>query len=87
MSKFHDGSVVVEAVNWCGANALQVADFLGVGPPLQLGEGRCVELETLEGVMSASIGDWIIRDAEGEFCSCKPDIFEATYEPVKPSDG
>jgi hypothetical protein len=25
--------------------------------------------------------DWIIKGVKGEFYACKPDIFEATYEP------
>ena len=41
-----------------------------------------VKIETLEGVMDASIGDFIIRGVNGEFCPCKPDIFEKTYEAV-----
>ena len=28
------------------------------------------------------LGDWIIQDAEGGFSSCRPDIFEATYDLV-----
>jgi len=39
---------------------------------------------TLEGVMRADPGDWIIRGVKGELYPCKPDIFEATYEPVAP---
>lgn len=38
-------------------------------------------IETLEGTMTASDGDWIIKGVKGEFYPCKPDIFEATYEP------
>lgn len=37
-------------------------------------------IQTLEGVMVATPGDWIIRGVQGEFYPCKPDIFEATYE-------
>lgn len=37
---------------------------------------------TLEGEMTASAGDWIIRGVQGEFYPCKPDIFAATYEAV-----
>ena len=33
------------------------------------------------GSMKVQIGDWVIKD-KGEFYRCKPDIFEATYEPV-----
>ena len=39
-------------------------------------------IETLEGVMHASPGDWIITGVNGEKYTCKPDIFEKTYEPV-----
>lgn len=30
--------------------------------------------------MKASIGDYIIRGAKGEFYPCKPDIFKITYD-------
>lgn len=40
-------------------------------------------IPTLEGTMTASPGDWIIRGVKGEFYPCKPDIFEATYEPER----
>ena len=39
------------------------------------------EIKTLEGVMRADRGDWIIRGVKGEIYPCKPDIFMATYEP------
>ena len=38
-------------------------------------------IDTLEGCMTASPGDWIIRGIEGEIYPCKPDIFEAIYAP------
>jgi len=41
-------------------------------------------IETLEGVMTASVGDYVIRGVQGELYPCKPDIFEKTYE-YKPS--
>ena len=39
-------------------------------------------IPTLEGVMRADIGDFIIKGVQGEFYPCKPDIFAATYEPA-----
>lgn len=39
-----------------------------------------VTIDTLEGVHTASPGDWIIKGVKGEFYPCKPDIFAATYE-------
>ena len=41
-----------------------------------------MRIPTLEGEMTASRRDWIIRGIAGEIYPCKPDIFEATYEPV-----
>jgi hypothetical protein len=38
-----------------------------------------LKIPTLEGVMKANVGDWIIKGVKGEFYPCKPDIFEATY--------
>lgn len=47
-----------------------------------------VVIQTLEGAMLASPGDWIIKGVKGEFYPCKPDIFAATYEPAEePSNG
>lgn len=45
--------------------------------------GECLHIPTLEGVMRANEGDWIIRGVKGELYPCKPDIFAATYEPVE----
>lgn len=42
-----------------------------------------LEIETLEGTMHASIGDYIITGVNGEKYPCKPDIFEKTYEKVE----
>jgi hypothetical protein len=41
------------------------------------------DIDTLEGVMYARVGDFIIKGVNGEFYPCKPDIFEKTYEPVE----
>ena len=42
-----------------------------------------IEIEQLEGRLTAKPGDWIIRGVKGEFYPCKPDIFAATYETVQ----
>lgn len=41
-------------------------------------------IRTLEGDMRASLGDFIIKGVKGEFYPCRQDIFEETYEEVKP---
>lgn len=43
-----------------------------------------LKIDTLEGVMTASVGDYIIKGVKGEFYPCKPDIFEKTYEEAQP---
>ncbi len=44
---------------------------------------RELDIETLEGTMHASVGDFIITGVHGEQYPCKPDIFLETYEPVE----
>ena len=53
------------------------ASGVGIDPS----DGRLM-IATLEGVMYANLGDWIIRGVAGEFYPCRDDIFRATYEPV-----
>lgn len=36
-------------------------------------------IQTLEGVMLANLGDYIIQGIKGEIYPCKADIFEASY--------
>lgn len=43
-------------------------------------------IDTLEGGHTVCPGDWIITGVQGEVYPCKPDIFEATYEPEAPAD-
>lgn len=45
-------------------------------------EDRVIRINTLEGEIEASFGDWIIKGLEGEFYPCKPSIFAASYEAV-----
>jgi len=42
-----------------------------------------VYIETLEGIMKANKGDWIIKGVKGELYPCKPDVFNITYEKVE----
>lgn len=42
-----------------------------------------IKIKTLEGVMTASKGDWIIRGVKGEIYPCKDEVFKETYEFTK----
>ena len=39
-------------------------------------------IETPEGTLIASPGDWIIKGVNGETYPCKPDVFQKTYIPL-----
>ena len=41
-----------------------------------------MDIETLEGVMHAQPGDYLIEGVKGERYPCKPEVFALTYEPV-----
>ena len=45
-------------------------------------DARTFSIGTLEGVMIANVGDYIIKGVNGEFYPCKPDIFAKTYKKV-----
>jgi hypothetical protein len=85
--KYRKKPVVIEAVEWTGANTKICETFMKdcEGAYISydnylLGE---VVIPTLEGVMKARAGDFIIKGVNGEFYPCKPDIFEKTYDKVE----
>ena len=83
IKKYRKKPVMIEAVQWTGANWNEVCDFLGVpknGRGRMQGDEMLVDIETLEGTMTARQGDFIIKGIKDEFYPCKPDIFEQTYE-------
>jgi hypothetical protein len=78
--KYRKKPVVIEAVQWNG----DLKDFVNF--PISgayVNPDNVMIIKTLEGIMNADIGDWIIKGIKGEFYPCKPDIFEATYEKVE----
>ena len=80
--KFRKKPVTIEAIQWTGDNVEKIGEFLGMVHWAT--SGRNAVIPKLEGDMSASPNDWIIKGVKGEFYPCKPDIFEATYEPEAP---
>lgn len=86
--KYRKKPVVIDAFRWTayqrGAEepewfieALKKGEALFEAP---VGESVALKIRTLEGIMTARPGDYIIRGVKGEIYPCKPDIFEATYE-------
>ena len=91
--KFRKKPVVIDAIQYTKFNKEEIDSFVGkvlemniesetayeagIAPPM-----FSLNIQTLEGVMKAQEGDWIIKGVSGEFYPCKPDIFEKTYEPA-----
>jgi hypothetical protein len=90
MAQYRKRPVVVEAWQW---NPEKPSDYSPAtwpqwmtGRDVRIGFGDQLKINTLEGVMTAIKGDWIIRGVKGEIYPCKPDIFAATYEPATPTE-
>jgi hypothetical protein len=77
--KFRKRPVVIDAIQWTGANAHEVREL---SDKVTIGYDGDLFIQTLEGRMHATKGDWIIKGVQGEFYPCKPDIFEKTYEAI-----
>jgi len=84
--RFRKKPVVIEAKQWTDTDECreEMAAWFEEHDMVFCTRGPQVEVETLEGTMSADVGDWIIRGVKDEFYPCKPDIFAATYDPVEP---
>lgn len=84
--KFRKKPVEIEAIRYLPpGNCRDVWEFLGWDwtDHEECDESDEIGIDTLEGIMTAHPGDWIIRGVEGEFYPCKPCIFAATYEAVE----
>ena len=85
MAQYRKKPVVIEAIQWDGTNSGEIAKFMSTPirtktSPEEGNPSGKITIETLEGDMTASVGDFIIKGVQGEFYPCKPDIFEKTYE-------
>lgn len=92
MSKFRKKPVVIEA--FCLGGVAMPDWFLDArssGTVRTYAEGTGnpfndplthAEIDTLEGILIANRGDWIIKGVNGELCPCNPDIFASIYEAV-----
>ena len=87
--KYRKKPVVINAMQWNGDFNEVVSMAASFSTPdlrkLKLEEDK-LKIYTLEGIMTADIGDWIIIGIHGEFYPCKDDIFKKTYEEVKEAE-
>ena len=80
--KFRKKPVVIDAFEYRASEQhYEVAQDV-IDGRVRYTESGTMLISTLEGVMEAKPGDWIIRGVAGELYPCKPDIFVRTYEPV-----
>lgn len=94
VAKYRKRPVVIEAMQWDGSaeSATPIINWAleQDGPAIRyhehLMDGDVMAhpdpflwVDTLEGRMIATTGDFIIKGVNGEFYPCKPDIFAKTY--------
>lgn len=86
--KFRKKPVVVEAMQFTNETKNQVFNFVNCNRYADFDSkyNPILVIETLEGNMVASLGDWVIKGVNGECYPCKPDIFEKTYEKVEDTE-
>ena len=85
MTKFRKRSVIIDAIQFTDETKDQVYNFVTCNKSASFDSDTnnpVFLIQTLEGIMTANLGDWIIKDVAGEYYPCKPDIFEQTYEMV-----
>lgn len=76
-NKYRKKPVVIEA--WQNSDENEFPSWVA-NADIGREPGGVILINTLEGVMKAMPGDYIIKGVKGEVYPCKPDIFEATYE-------
>ena len=89
VAKYRKKPVIIEAVQYTENSRDEViawsgAQHTGIGNYGNEYELENLRIHTLEGTLTVSLGDWIIKGIKGEFYPCKPDIFGDTYELVEP---
>lgn len=86
--KYRKKPVVIDAMLWDGSieSADAIEDWSNKRTACYAStdlKSMVLEIDTLEGRMTALPGDWIIKGVKGEFYPCKPDIFAITYDKVE----
>lgn len=76
MKKYKTRSVTISAMEWTGKNADYITKHTGEATTIKDGE---LYINTPEGTMRATPGDFIIQGLAGEFYPCKPEIFHQKY--------
>lgn len=79
--KFRKKPVEIEAIEFDSENTEEIIAWADGQSSIRHHDGA-LTIETLEGDMTVSPGDFVIRGVQGEFYPCKPDIFAKSYEEI-----
>lgn len=83
IKKYQQKPVIIEAVQWLGTQeSLNEVIVFCRHEAITHGHDNTINVITVDGIMNAAIGDFILRDANGKYYVCKPDVFAATYVEV-----
>lgn len=77
--------VRIEAIQYTGDNFDEIKEFVGDSYYENVDERHLtlnIGIKTLEGDMTISLFDYVIKGVNGEFYPCKPDIFKKTYDEI-----
>ena len=81
--KFRKKPVTIEAMQLTDAKSvLDIEEWINSGDVGFSTNPPTLWIDTLEGRMEATTGDWVIKGVEGEFYPCKNNIFIKTYQEV-----
>lgn len=83
MAKYRKKPVVIEAVQYTYPASRELLMWLRKENQAFWFSGERLFLNTLEGTMCATPGDYVILGIHRELYPCKPDIFQKTYEKVE----
>ena len=95
MAKYRKKPIEIEAFKWTG-DINQTEDPIWIVEAIKKGDAWVHEdsingaiemrIKTLEGVMTANKGDYIIKGIKGEIYPCKSEIFEMAYEAAEKNE-
>lgn len=80
--RYRKKPVIIEAIQWDGTVERANEIFEWSQRSIDWHSGEIMVIKTLEGEMTAQVGDWIIRGVANELYPCKDAIFRETYEPA-----
>ena len=76
--KYVKKPIEVEAVQWTGENFVEICNFCK-----RSYYDFELKIQTLDGTLKPTIGDYIIKGIKGEFYPCNEDVFNLTYDLVE----